>query len=366
MRETCEKWDAIVVGAGPAGATAAGMLARRGWRVLLAEKSRWPREKACGGCLSAGGVRMLREVGLEAALNGARALNRFEVRLGRRKLAMEMPAGAAIGRREFDARMAALCQERGATFVSGVSVRLLAAGDDAAFRCVRIGESEHLARVVLACDGLGGSLLHEEPWARWEIQPEARIGVSATIDGDCDPKSIAMFVGEHGYVGVVAQESGRMHVGAALDPAACHARRGPMKIVAEILESCGEKLPGLANAAFCGAGPLARRRKRIGGHRVLAVGDACGYVEPFTGEGMTWAIGGAIAAVNLLPRHAANWRAELPQAWQMRHEREVMAKQNWCRWLMQIVRRPAVAAACMRIARALPWAPAMIARQIGA
>ena len=63
--EFSREWDAVVVGAGIAGAVSALHLARFGLRVLLAEKAVWPRAKACGGCLNAPALKALAGSGIE-------------------------------------------------------------------------------------------------------------------------------------------------------------------------------------------------------------------------------------------------------------------------------------------------------------
>src|ERR1700689_2972890 len=60
--------DALVIGAGPAGAATAILLKMAGWRVILVEKSSYPRQKVCGECLSAGGVPPLDQLGVGAAV----------------------------------------------------------------------------------------------------------------------------------------------------------------------------------------------------------------------------------------------------------------------------------------------------------
>src|ERR1041384_3438007 len=77
-------WDAVVIGAGVAGGVSAALLAERGRRGVFVEKQPWPREKSCGGCLNAAGVRMLRTVGLgEVIIGGGKTLSQFEVHVGK-------------------------------------------------------------------------------------------------------------------------------------------------------------------------------------------------------------------------------------------------------------------------------------------
>ena len=64
MTDAGETWDAVVVGAGPAGAVAARELARRGHRVLLAERAKFPRGKVCGCCLNEHTLSALAAAGL--------------------------------------------------------------------------------------------------------------------------------------------------------------------------------------------------------------------------------------------------------------------------------------------------------------
>ena len=60
-------YDAIIVGAGPAGATAAILLARAGWSVALIEKQNFPRRKVCGECIAASNLPLLHAIGIDTA-----------------------------------------------------------------------------------------------------------------------------------------------------------------------------------------------------------------------------------------------------------------------------------------------------------
>ena len=351
-------WDAVVVGAGPAGAVSAYLLARRGRRVLLLEKSAWPREKVCGGCVNAAAVGMLREAGLGEVLRGGVRLNQFLLSVGKRELAVELPEGVAISRAELDARLVIAAQQAGVRFVARAAVKLDWANVGEDFRHLRVmsewREISLRARLVLACDGIAGTVLESEPWAGWRVARDAWFGVSTMVEGDLIARgTIGMRVGRGGYAGLVRMADGRVHVAAALDPAACRAAGGPARMVGRIVGA------SLDDSRFQGTGLLTRRRVKLGGHRVLAVGDACGYVEPFTGEGIAWAVRGAVAAAEILAGEARVWEPEIVATWEERHA--AVVRTHWCRALRRLARWPMAAGVGVTIGNILP----AVARGIG-
>ena len=76
-------YDAIIVGAGPAGSTAAILLAREGWRVALIEKQVFPRRKVCGECIAASNLPLLDGLGIGDAFAALAGPELREVALNR-------------------------------------------------------------------------------------------------------------------------------------------------------------------------------------------------------------------------------------------------------------------------------------------
>src|SRR5262249_57070578 len=94
------RWDAIVIGAGPAGAMAARRLSLAGARVLLVEKKQFPRSKVCGACLSRAALTELHHAGLSSLVEGLGGitLSEFQLRFRGRLLRMDLAGGAAVSR----------------------------------------------------------------------------------------------------------------------------------------------------------------------------------------------------------------------------------------------------------------------------
>ena len=88
-------WDVVVIGAGPAGSSAALGCARKGLRVLLVEARRFPRHKVCGGCLNQVSIPILRDlVGADHRLwNSTSPIRSFQLTHAGRRFAFPTPDG---------------------------------------------------------------------------------------------------------------------------------------------------------------------------------------------------------------------------------------------------------------------------------
>lgn len=138
-----------------------------------------------------------------------------------------------------------------------------------------------------------------------------------------------MVVGRGGYVGMVRVEDGRSHLAAALSPHLVQRSYGIHNACASILSSAGILLHDeLANAKWLGAPPLSRRTFPLADRNVLLLGDAAGYVEPFTGEGMTWAMLSALEAVPFVERAVTG--EDVAPAWTHHQALAAGQRQRWC------------------------------------
>ncbi len=151
-----------------------------------------------------------------------------------------------------------------------------------------------------------------------------------------------------------------VNLAAAVSPELLRRFRQPADLVAHQWQAAGLHAPPELNTAqWHGTGPLSRRSRAVAGHRVMLVGDAAGYVEPFTGEGVAAAISGAIAAADLIGKSPGQWTPGTQAAWTLTYRRLIAQRQWLCSGLTAALHRPWMAQLLFRIGAAFsqPAAP---------
>ncbi len=363
----------MVVGAGPAGALAAFDLARRGLQVLLVEKRRLPRWKVCGCCLNGQARAVLAAMDLDGLIEGQGGvpLDRIQVGLGGRQASFPLSEGRALSRERFDQALLEAAIAAGAHVRSGTTARL--GPVQAHGRSVQLksnGQQPQTvgAAVVLVAAGLAHRCLEAVPGADVRIQPRSRLGAGCVLPASsCGYPAgcIHMAVGRQGYVGLVRLEDGRLDLAAAFDRDLLAAAGGPAAAAAVVLEQAGFASPdNLAAGAWQCTPALSRRATALAGERFLVLGDAAGYVEPFTGEGMGWALSAAAAATPLVLQGVQRWDPALERQWTRLHRRRIGRRQRLCRGVAAVLRRPPAANALFQLASRWPPLPRRLIRQL--
>jgi flavin-dependent dehydrogenase len=356
------RWDAIVIGAGPAGAMSARELAVRGARVLLVERHEFPREKVCGGCLNGHALAVLRSAGLGSLpeRSGGVPLRSFRVGVRGRAVRLDLPVGMAVCRARFDAELVATAVDAGVQFLPGTEAQV--GPVNGAKRLVHLGRGNDrrpiAARLVLAATGLGLPRLCFGSAPQTWVARKSKVGTGCFLDAapaDYDAGAIHMAVGRAGYVGLVRLGDGRLHVAGAIEPGVLHQGDGVGAIAAAILAEAGlPPVPRLATAIWRGTPGLTRRTRPLADERLLILGDAAGYVEPFTGEGIAWALASARAIAPLAARAIERWDPRLTREWEDLHGRVVRRRQVLCRAAAGILRRPWLTRAAFEVIARLP------------
>jgi len=343
-------FDAIVIGAGPAGAVAARELARRGCSVLLVDKAHFPRPKVCGCCVNAAAISVLRKLGLAHVLANAVPLRNVRLAAGRRTAHLKLPGGVSLSREAFDAALVNEAITAGVQFRAGVTAKL---ADGNSERCAVNAGSEVLhSRIAVVASGLAGN----------ETAPEAgsRIGAGVSVPAEAVPEffapgTIFMATARGGYVGLVRVEDSRLDVAAAFDVSFVKSHGSPGAAAEAVLGEVGwPRIAGLTDLPWRGTPALTRRAERIAGERWFAVGDAAGYIEPFTGEGMAWAITSGAAISPVAARAVAQWNASLTREWKHTYHRLLGSRQRVCRVVSRVLRSPTLTAIAVRSLSVLP------------
>ena len=306
--------DVVIAGAGPAGCAAALACARRGLEVLLVDRARFPRDKPCGEGLLPSGVGALADLGILASVR------RMALRLegvGFSVDADDAPAaiahfpdderapayGLGVRRLAFDALLLdAVRGQPTATVLEGVGVDGLLRRDDGAVAGVVSDVGPIAARVVVAADGLRSRLRDALGLGRAARRRDDRIGLRAHLRVPALPfgPRVRIIVAPRleYYVTPLSPTEVQLAIlgtraafrRAALsastfhDHLRAHPRLGALFAGATPIDRA------------LGAGPFRQRVKAVVTDGALLVGDAAGYVDAITGEGIGAALRQGLAA----------------------------------------------------------------------
>ena len=357
-------WDVVVVGAGLAGSLAAHGLARRGVRVLLVEQRLFPRWKVCGACLSPQALAALGAAGLAGLVadQGGLALGSLELGVAGLVSPIALGSGRVLSRARLDQALVDAAEAVGATVLTGTRAVLAPAAGHAPHREVVLqngtARRRVSAKVVLIAAGLTHRCLDGEAQITSSIAPQSRVGAGCVLPAGAaglPPGVLQMAVGRGGYVGLVRVEGGGINLACAFDPPLLRSSGGASGACQKVLKEAGfAPPPGLDGAAWQLTAALSRRTRPHAGHRLLLLGDAAGYVEPFTGEGMGWALTSALAALPLVLRGLEHWDGAIEADWRRLHHRWVSQRQTFCRALAMVLRNPWATWGVSRLARTFP------------
>lgn len=301
-------WDVIIVGAGPAGASCAAVCARDGKKTLLIERAKFPREKVCGDCINPGCWRLFRDLDLESRVQSLphAVLDHVEFSAGKSSpVVIPLPGSLedreiAVKRSHLDALLLQRAIEYGADVQMGEAVTRIAYIEQTRtwqiFRGTELFEARHL----VAADGRNSTvcrLLGLLPRARQD-----RIGVQLHFPLPSRlRRRVSMHFHELGYCGVadVGDEIANLCLVAL-----------PAKMDALKIWAIGE-FSLLPASEWRTVSPLSRSPISPQYGTLLLAGDAARVVEPFTGEGIYYALASGVLAGQHITKNAL---AQYPSA----------------------------------------------------
>lgn len=362
---TSTPWDVVVVGAGPAGSIAARQIAVNSkTRVLLLDHATFPRDKVCGGCLSNGAVQVLNQIGLASVLQRTSAppLRRLEIRNGRAPVRFHLDGGHVVNRREFDSGLVQEALRADVRFVDGVSVdlnRRCHAPDDHHIEMpIHCAGSSHFfgslsARLIIDASGLSG----KPDWRSSHSYIGSGCMIDASPSASLAPGEVLMSCSSKGYVGLAGSSAGQIIVAAAWSPTAVQRGNTMSDTAHRILDlnDASHMAPDLQRARWRSTPWLTQHPHHIGDWRFLCIGDAAGYVEPFTGDGMTSAIQMAVCASEHVAAllHQPQWDVAKQRRWESHARSIVRARHRRSHILRQILRSQTFTDAALQVVRTL-------------
>ncbi len=326
-----QTWDAIVVGAGPGGSSAAHGLATAGLRVLLLEKEKMPRYKPCGGGLTAK-VRAALDFDFSPAIETT--VTQGSVAFRRERVRVAASAGWCVMRDKFDALLAARAVDAGAELRDAAPVAHITFDDGGAQVSTR---SETLrAAFVVGADGVNGIVrraaglpAHRRMAAALEAEMDAP---SDALDEWRQTLHLDFGVLPWGYAWIFPKaEHLSVGVGALL-------RSGPPTDLRAVLARYVASEPSLreARTRFTRGHriPLGGMIGRHHAGRTVLVGDAAGIVDPFTAEGIYYAIKSGQIAAQEIAANSEQMPVDL-SAYTERINREINSDFRYAWWLTQ-------------------------------
>lgn len=345
--------DAVVVGGGPAGLAFAIAAAARGLDVTVLERRPGPVDKACGEGLLPAGVRALERLGVlphlrrqdTAPIRAIRWVDRSGAAV---HLRLPPPGGLGIRRTALSAALLARARELGVELLEGEVTAHRREGD----RVVAVSPVATVsARILVAADGLGSQVRRREG-LEGSAAPRARFGIRRHFTLAPWAEAVEVHFGEGVEAYVTPAGARRVGVAFLFERSSAH---GFDALLARF-PVLARRLAGAAfDSAVRGAGPFDRRATSRTGDRLVLLGDAAGYVDAVTGDGLALAFGCAEDLAALLPAALARGatRAAL-RPYEVAWRRRFLPYAGYTRAMLALGRHPALRRRVLALAAARP------------
>lgn len=382
-----DRFDAIIIGGGPSGSTAAILLARAGWSVALVEKGSFPRRKVCGECLAASNLPLLYALGVgdDFIASAGPELRRVALMRGRQAVVADLPAmsslspgrgfdqawGRALGRETLDTLLMAQARAVGAQVLQPWCVQAIT-GHAGAYRCEIRSDAQTggqaitlRAPLLIAANGSWENLPGDRATRRAQRKPGDLFAFKANFT------NAALAVGllpvlsfDGGYGGMVVADNGITSLACCIrrDRLDSCRRTAPGLSAGEAVErllraqcrGVGEALAGAHRVgAWLASGPIDPGIRLRSGDALFRIGNAAGEAHPIIGEGMSMAMQSAwLLCAELLraqPQHQfeAAWQQQVQLRYVRQWRRYFAPRLRLAATFAHVAMRPALAAPLM-------------------
>jgi 2-polyprenyl-6-methoxyphenol hydroxylase-like FAD-dependent oxidoreductase len=380
-------FDAVIVGAGPAGSSAAILLARAGWSVALVEKQRFPRRKVCGECIAASNLSLLDALGIGPVFDSVAGpeLRKVALMRGDQTIIADMPEspdgkyrwGRALGRETLDTLLIERARDVGVLVLQPCSVQAIE-GEVGNWHCaVRTAFSKTTLTLhtPVAIDAHGS----------WESLPSSRLhsresrSVSNLFafkanfrDTSLDEGLLPILSFDGGYGGMAVADGGVTTLAGCIrsDYLGAYRRASPRLRAGEVVEAllnnqCKGVRMALQGASREGAwlavGPLDPGIRLGAVDDPFRIGNAAGEAHPIIGEGMSmalqssWLLCGHLLGTDQ-PQSIASkvWQREVGRRYAVEWRHHFASRLRLAAAFAHLAMRPVFSAPLVALARAWP------------
>ena len=369
--------DVLILGAGPAGTALASHLARSGFDVALADKKSFPRAKPCGEFLSPECRPYLQELGVENALlqQGTRRIHGMHLcsgewrARGRFRSLTSAPyndAGYAIRREILDTELLRAARARPeVTWLERHEFRTLLRDANGAVSGAVLRDQTGAERAVRAQTTIGADGVHSRVARQLGVQRQIRwldrLALVAHFDGVVPAAEAEVHFLDNAYFAATTVDDGSFHLNLLIDRNALADRDGDLDaFVQEHIAAAPMLARRMSNAKrrgqWKGIGPLAFRTTKQTFAGGALVGDACGYIDPLTGEGIDFSLHGARSLANALAvaRHEPHRAAAAMRGYEQERRREIAPRLRLAALLQRGIRHPFLVRSCLSALAAWP------------
>ncbi len=339
-------FDVAIVGGGPAGSSCAAFCAQAGLRTLLLEREKFPREKVCGDCLNPSCWPVLRRLEVEEHV---RALPYGELRtvefigINRRSISITLPEGAeiAVKRSLFDELLLSRARTLGAEVLEATTLTELEQNKD--WKIVA-NKKNFEARVLVAADGRNSTVARLCNLLPRVGKERVALQTHIALPNDFGERVVLQFIRE-GYSGQAPTGNGELNL--------CLVGK-PNSI--SNLKAWAEREFGIQRGhAWRTVTPLTRKPLNAAHSRLFLIGDAARVVEPFTGEGIYYALRSGELAAQAIAKFVAG---ASERDTKREFEREQLSMYSGRLWLNRLARAavlsPRIASRILSMARLQP------------
>jgi menaquinone-9 beta-reductase len=337
------EWDVTVIGGGPAGSSAATFTAKAGLKTLLIDRAVFPREKVCGDCLNPGCWEIFDQLGVAgeiAGLPSARlqwvTFTNIRGRQIEHRFPNAGPPETGIRRSVLDHALLMNAEKAGVEIRQGEPVT----GVERSW-VIKTSRRQVRTKFLVAADGRNSSVarfLGAFPRTRTD-----RVACQTYFSAD-RPLHIALELNQLGYMGIGTVGQGAVNLCIVARP----------KQIEELRSRISERFGLTPEQRWNTVAPLSRRPVGTDDPTLFYVGDAARVVEPFTGEGILYALkSGSLAAESIIESHRNG--SSLRHRYAERH-RQLYAGRLWINQLARLsVLHPGISSTCLELLRFWPW-----------